>query len=153
MFNLFFSKSNPDILRLYCSSDDITSGKPIPWKKVDDFSCESLTLEDEISIHIKKTGWYQTNLRLVVKKSYAEDKYPKNKRDSNLVAFLAAIQQNYQSISLSYSDINDISNVTMVSLNDVNYFEEGDVISVTTGQCTLLNVQENQNIFSLMRIS
>jgi len=155
MFNFFNKPTLPtqDILRLYCSKDDITAGKTVLWQKIDDVPCGSMTLKDEMTIEIKKSGWYQTILRLVVKKAYAEDEYPKAKGTANLVSFLAAIQQNYHAISLYYSDINDVSNVMMVSLNDVNFFEEGDIITVATGQCNILNVQEKQNVFTIVKIN
>jgi hypothetical protein len=68
------------------------------------------------------------------------------------VCFLAAIQQNNEAISLYYSDVNNSNVITTVCLNDINYFHKGDVITVVVGMCNILDVQEKQNVFSIMKI-
>ena len=45
--------------------------------------------------------------------------------------FLSAVQQNYKAISVYYTNLENNSNFLNISLNDINYFEKGDIISVT----------------------
>ena len=149
--NFFTESKKPDILRLICNKS-VTSGKPVQWNKKDDFKCNSVTLKDDINIEIKEDGWYQTILRLVVKQyNLKKDILSKSTQEETL-CFLAAIQQNSEAISLYYSDLNNSGVITTVCLNDINYFEKGEVITVAVGMCNILNVQEKQNIFNIMKI-
>lgn len=140
------SKKNPEILRLYCTKS-LTFGKPIQWNKKDDFTCDSVALKDDINIEVKESGWYQTNLKLVVKQ------YIHEKISEDLIYFLAAIQNNSEAISLYYSNINNSENITTVCLNDINYFNKGDIITVVLGMCNLLDLlEEKQNIFNIIKV-
>ena len=114
--------------------------------KKDNFDCDCLTLKDNIKIEVKESGWYQTNLRLTIQKNIEEE-------DKLSYGFLSAIQQNYKAISVYYSNLENNSNFLNISLNDINYFEKGDVISVVTGQCNIIDIGENkQNIFTILKL-
>ena len=148
--NLFsYSKKNPEILRLYCSEDSVTSGKLLPWKLRDDFKCDSMILVDEYTVIIKESGFYQTMVKLSAKKSFVEDVYPKNEY---LVCFLAAVQKNNEATSLYYSSVENVLDNMMIGLNDVEYFEEGDEVSVVVGQCTIVNIDKMQNVFTIVKM-
>lgn len=143
----FFTSKNPDILRLVCKKS-ISSGNPVIWDKKDDFKCASLELVDDVKIEVKETGWYQTVLRLIVKQDRCKRV---TELSEDVVCFLAAVQQNSEAISLYYSDVAN-SNVTTVCLTDINYFNKGDRITVVVGMCNVLDVQEEQNVLSIIKV-
>ena len=143
--NTFNTTNNQKILRLYCTKYTNNGGQII-WMKKDNFDCDCLTLKDNIKIEVKESGWYQTNLRLTIQKNIEEE-------DKLSYGFLSAIQQNYKAISVYYSNLENNSNFLNISLNDINYFEKGDVISVVTGQCNIIDIGENkQNIFTILKL-